>query len=235
MPDGYLKLPLSFDLARLQRDLQAIALSEWVGHFNTQAYERNWSCVPLRSVDGRVDHIIPSEGSTFQDTVILQRCPYFQQVINRFECEKTSVRLMALEPGAVIKPHRDAGASLEDGLTRLHIPVQTSPQVLFCIDGEEVHFSAGDTWYLNASCEHGVTNPSPVNRVHLMLDCISNRWLEQLLQSAGWVARASPKYPDPAVHDGNVLEVVAALRAAGHAAGLQLARQLQAIHEGRAP
>lgn len=230
----YLKLPLQFDLVRLQQELASIESNWWVSHFNTQAYEKSWSCIALRSVEGSLSNIIPAEGALFQDTAILARCPYFQQVINSFECEKTSIRLMALEPGGIIKPHRDEGASLEDGLTRLHIPIQTAPQVEFCIDGEYVHFSAGDAWYLNASCLHGVENRSQVNRVHLMLDCITNPWLEKLFLSAGWFARPKSRYPDPSVNDGNVLEVMAALRLGGHAAGLALAAQLQAIHEGQA-
>ncbi|MES2945426.1 MAG: aspartyl/asparaginyl beta-hydroxylase domain-containing protein [Pseudomonadota bacterium] len=228
----YLKLPFSFDVGRLQQELDSIAARQWVGHFNTQAYEKNWSCIPLRSLGASLTNVIPVEGGDFQDTEILAGCPYFREVISHFECEKTSIRLMALEPGGVIKPHRDDGASLEDGMTRLHIPVQTSPQVEFCIDGERVHFSAGDTWYLNASCLHGVENRSSVNRVHLMLDCISNAWLENIFVSAGWQARPAPRYPDASIHDGNVLEVIAALRLSGHQAGQAMAARLQAIHDG---
>lgn len=227
----YLKLPLRFDLARMQQELAGLESGWWVSHFNTQAYEKSWNCIPLRSVGGSLSNVIPIEGAQFQDTAILAGCPYFRQVINSFECEKTSVRLMALEPGGIIKPHRDEGAALEDGLTRLHIPIQTSEQVEFCIDGERVHFSAGDTWYLNASCLHGVENRSTVNRVHLMLDCITNSWLEELFVSAGWQTRAASPYPDPSINDGNVLQVIAALRLAGHAAGLGLADRLQAIHD----
>lgn len=233
-PSRYLKLPFSFDLAQLRRELAcASAASQWISHFNTGAYEKNWSCIPLRSVDGRLDHIMPLENSSFQDTAILAQCPYFREVIARFECEKTSVRLMSLEAGGVIREHRDDGASLDDGITRLHIPIQTSPHVLFRIDGEEVHFSAGDTWYLNAAFRHGVENRSPVARVHLMLDCVTNPWLEQMFEAAGGVLREKPPYGDPAIHDGNVLEVIASLRAGGQGAGMCLAEQLEAIHAGR--
>lgn len=232
-PTSYLKLPPSFDVARLQHELQGIEDSPWISHFNTGAYDKGWACIPLRSVGGSLDHIMPLDGAQFSDTVLLARCPYVRQVLDSFECEKTSVRFMALEPGGVINEHRDAGASLDDGVTRLHIPVLTSPQVLFRIDGEEVHFSAGHTWYLNASCLHGVDNRSAQPRVHLMLDCVTNPWLEQMFVAAGGVLRAPPPYGDPAIHDGNVLEVIAGLLAAGHAAGAGLAAKLKAIHAQR--
>ncbi|RZJ13310.1 MAG: aspartyl/asparaginyl beta-hydroxylase domain-containing protein [Haliea sp.] len=176
---------------------------------------------------------MPLESSTFRDTPVLRQCPYFRQVLARFECEKTSVRLMSLEAGGVIREHRDEAASLEDGMTRLHVPVRTSPPVIFRIDGEQVHFSAGDTWYLNASCLHGVENRSAQSRVHLMLDCITNPWLEQMFQAAGGVLRAPPPYGDPAIDDANVLEVIASLRAGGTGVGARMADQLETTCAGR--
>ncbi|BBB63161.1 MULTISPECIES: aspartyl/asparaginyl beta-hydroxylase domain-containing protein [Undibacterium] len=233
-PSRYLKLPFSFDLGRLRAELHQLEASEWIRHFNTNAYINNWTCLPLRAVDGRIDHIMPVNEGNFQDTALMQTSPYLREVVDTFLCEKTSVRLMSLEAGGVIKEHRDDGTSLEDGITRLHIPITTTPDVLFKIDGEEVHFSAGDTWYLNAACLHGVVNPSSHARVHLMLDCVSNAWLEQVFLDAGWIARPKPKYDDPAIHDGNVQEVIAMLRATGQSAGLQIASRLEAIRLGQA-
>lgn len=232
-PTPYLRLPLSFDMSRLQQDLEAIENSPWIGHFNTSAYEKGWGCIPLRSVGGRLDHIMPLDGVSYADTPLLARCPYIREVLASFACEKTSVRFMALEAGGVIHEHRDAGASLDDGLTRLHIPVRTSPEVLFRVEGQEVHFSAGDTWYLNASCLHGVTNGSTRARVHLMLDCVTNPWLERLFMAAGGRLREPPAYGDPAIHDGNVMAVVDGLLAGGHARGAALAADLMATHARR--
>ncbi|MFZ6770513.1 aspartyl/asparaginyl beta-hydroxylase domain-containing protein [Undibacterium sp. Di26W] len=228
-PSRYLKLPFSFDLTRLRAELNQLQASQWISHFNTNAYENNWLCLPLRAVDGRIDHIMPVNEGHFQDTALLLGCPYMREVIDVFQCEKTSIRLMSLEAGGVIKEHRDDATSLEDGITRLHIPINTTPDVLFRIDGEEVHFSAGDTWYLNASCLHAVRNPGTQARVHLMLDCVSNAWLEEVFRDAGWVARPASKYPDPSINDGNVLAVIEQLRAGNQVAGISLADALDAI------
>lgn len=226
---GYAQLPLRFDVQRLQADLRCADDFAWVAHFNANAYDEGWSCLPLRSVEGRLDHVMPIDGLPYQDTEILARCPYFQEVLAQLMCEITSVRLMALEPGAQILPNRDKQTSLEDGITRLHVPIQTTPAVLFCIDGQEVHFSAGDLWYLNASCTHAVSNGSAERRVHLILDCITNPWLEQLFVQAGGRLRPAPIYGDASINDGNVQAVIAALLAGGHPAGVARAQQLQAI------
>lgn len=188
-PSAWLRLPLEFDLARMQAELDAIGADEWIAHFNTGAYDKGWSCVPLRSAGGSARHIMPVDGEPYRDTAVLERCPYLRQVIDSLACDKQSVRLMALAPGAVIKEHRDPGTALQEGLTRLHIPVQTSPDVLFTVDGEAVHFSAGRAWYLDASCRHAVHNAGTLPRVHLLIDCISNDWLAQLFDDAGFVPR----------------------------------------------
>jgi hypothetical protein len=225
----HLKLPLSFDVRRLQQDLARVEQMRWIPHFNTRDYVKDWSCIPLRSVDGRIDHILPLDDANFQDTKILQECDYFQYVIDQFLCEKTSIRLMSLAAGGEIKEHRDQGTALEDDITRLHIPIQTTPEVLFRLDGIDVHFTAGDTWYLNATCLHGVQNLSPYARVHLVLDCISNDWLQFLFDEAGWVAPRKPRYPDPSINDDNVAEVIVALRTGEHASAHRLAMELEAI------
>ena len=225
----YLKLPVSFDCQRLQAELQIIESGSWISHFNTQAYESNWSCIPLRSIGGSMSHIMPIENNEYQDTEILKNSPYLQEVISQFKCEKTSIRFMSLASGGVIKLHNDPGTSINDGLTRLHIPIQTSPEVLFHIDGEDVHFSAGDTWYLNASFIHGVSNRSSSSRIHLMLDCITNPWLEQVFIDAGWVSRAPPKYADPNINDGNVKDIIHQLRQSSHSSSQALADKLEKI------
>ncbi len=225
----FLPLPFYFELPELLRELHSLPSAAWCQHFNTRAYEQAWSALPLRAVGGRVDDIVPVEGGDFQDTAWLAQCPAMARVIDRFDCAKTSVRLMALGPGARILPHRDAGGALEDGLTRLHVPLQTTPDVLFCIDGEPIHFAPGQAWYLNASCEHSAYNPGPQARVHLMIDCVTNPWLQAVFDAAGGVQRPAPVYGDAAINDGNVQAVIAALRAAGQPAGLALAQRLQAL------
>ncbi|MDX8399824.1 MAG: hypothetical protein R8K20_06205 [Gallionellaceae bacterium] len=54
----YLKLPLVFDIARLTEDLAKIKEEDWIAHVNTKAYDKDWRCAPLRSVQGRSDHIV---------------------------------------------------------------------------------------------------------------------------------------------------------------------------------
>lgn len=233
-PSTYLQLPLCFDVARMQQESDQFAPADWIGHFNTGAYESGWSCLPLRSHGGDPLHIMPLDDAAYAATPHLARCPYLQQVIAGMDCDVGAARLMALDAGAVIREHRDAGTALAEGVTRIHIPIHTSLQVLFRIDGEAVHFSAGHAWYMDASCRHAVENRSNAARVHLVLDCATNDWLEELFASAGFVPKAPPKYGDPSINDDNVQEVIARLRATGAPPVLALAERLATIARGMA-
>src|SRR6266852_3519489 len=85
-----LRLPLAFDPDRLAHDLQSLAGVEWIDHFVKQNYEGNWSVIPLRSKAGarRPAAMIYSDpmAKSFEDTSILQGCPYFREVLASFEC-----------------------------------------------------------------------------------------------------------------------------------------------------
>lgn len=222
----YRRLPLSFDVVRLNADLAQIRETEWIAHFNTAAYDKDWRCAPLRSVGGAADHIMSLPDMPYAGTPLLERCAYFREVLARFECEITSARLMSMGPGCCIKPHRDNGTAFEDGVARLHIPIATAPEVLFTIEGEEVHFSAGHTWYLNADSLHGVYNGSPQPRIHLMLDCLVNPWLEQIFIESGFLPEKKSIYGDTSINDDNVEAIIANLMAMGGETGKQLAATL---------
>jgi hypothetical protein len=225
----YLKLPLSFEVVPLQAELARMQSTQWVDHYNKTAYASGWKAIPLRSIDGRLDDIVARDGGEYAPTVILDSSPHFARVLAAFECEINSARLMSLAPGASIFPHRDVGTGYEDGVARLHVPICTLPEVLFHIDGEAVHFSQGDTWYLNATCMHAVENRSIANRVHLALDCVPNAWLDTLFARAGYVAPAPSRYGDRNITDDNVAQVIAQLREGGTPYGLSLADRLEEI------
>lgn len=178
-----LRLPFRFDPGRLQRDLNSIQASEWVRHFNTREYEGDWSAIPLRSVDGKIGHIYPDPTAgteRFADTVLLELCPYFQEVAATFQCPKQSVRLLRLGVGSRIREHRDYRLGYEDGEIRIHIPVVTHPEVEFYVAGERIAMREGESWYVNFNLPHRLYNGGPADRVHLVIDCEVNDWMRSV-------------------------------------------------------
>lgn len=180
------KLPFQFDATGLQSDLQKVGV-DWIEHFVKQNYEGDWSVIPLRGVMGAthpIQMIFSSPtAKEFEDTPFLKPCHHFQEVINSFKTYVTSVRLMKLGAGAVIKEHRDYDLDEDHGIVRLHVPVVTNEHVEFFLNQKMVTMKTGECWYLRLSDPHMVSNRGDTARIHLVLDMHLNDWLKELLLS----------------------------------------------------
>lgn len=195
LPDQ-VRLPFDFDVDALQRDLESLSRGEWIDHFVPQNYEGEWSVIPLRAQAGATHPVMmifsnPS-ATEFVDTPILDRCPYFREVLATFPCPLLAVRLMQLTPGSIIKEHADYDLSFEDGVVRLHIPVITNLDVDFRLNGRRLAMTPGSCWYLRLSDPHSVANRGTSSRVHLVIDATVDDWIAGVLrQAAGAAERAA--------------------------------------------
>lgn len=185
LPDR-VRLPVRFEVTRLESDLERLNGIEWINHFVQQNYEGNWSVIPLRG-PAKARHpvlmIYSDPGcKCFADTPFLQRCDYLPDVLNHFQCELASVRLMKLTAGSRIKPHRDYDLDFESGIVRIHVPVTTNDKVRFYLNDEIVDMYPGECWYLRLSDEHRVENSGDTDRVNLVIDAKVNAWLTRQLQ-----------------------------------------------------
>lgn len=187
-----LRLPLRFEPSLLQADLAGMLAGEYVPHFNTAYFEGDWSAVPLRSVGGRATAIYPdpTAKNQFADTALLARCPYVRQVLAALPCPQQAVRFLRLKAGSIIKEHRDHELGFDDGEVRLHIPVITNPAVEFVLNQVRVIMNEGECWYLNVNLSHRVANRGATDRIHLVIDCVVNDWLREVLLAAN-AGRAS--------------------------------------------
>ena len=190
IPDA-VKLPLRFDAVRMQADLTRIMAGEFVPHFNQAGYQGDWSAVPLRSIGGRADHIYPdpTAKNAFADTPLLARCACIQEVLGSLPCPHQAIRFLRLKAGSVIKEHRDHELGFEDGEVRLHIPVITNPDVEFILNQVRILMNEGECWYLNVNRPHRVANHGTSDRIHLVIDCVVNDWLRELLLTAAGEAK----------------------------------------------
>ena len=183
-----LKLPLAFDPARLRADLEALAGTSWTEHFVRQNYDGDWSAMPLRmAADARHPVMMiysdPNK-SDYADTLMLAASPYFREVLASFDCEVHAARLMRLTPGSTIKEHVDGDLAAEHGRARLHIPITTGPGVVFELNRQRVEMAPGEVWYLRLSDPHRVFNRGDADRVHLVVDVLTNDWLQGLMRDA---------------------------------------------------
>lgn len=185
VPDRLL-LPVDVDTAVLVADVDGLPEDAWVPHFNTGVYEGDWSGVPLRIVGGRAEWLFADPtvppGTPASDTVHLQRCPGVRALLDQLRCETTSVRFLRLGPGALVREHRDDRLGYEDGEARLHVPVHTGPDVEFVLAGRPIAMNRGQCWYVDVREPHSVANRGSTPRVHLVVDCIVNEWLDRVMR-----------------------------------------------------
>jgi hypothetical protein len=103
------------------------------------------------------------------------------------------VRLLRMEArpgGGHLARHSDitdkAAGTTAGKVLRIHVPLVTRPDVtMTCwgLDGAEYayHLPVGTAWYLDARKPHAVSNPSPVDRIHLTVDVIAGPDTRDLL------------------------------------------------------
>jgi hypothetical protein len=81
----------------------------------------------------------------------------------------TRIQLARMQPGAEIKPHVDHSSMLIAS-HRLHIPLTTSGDVIFKIDGKPATMTVGNLYELNNRVRHSVVNSGTADRIHLIVD-----------------------------------------------------------------
>ncbi len=192
-PPSALKLPFQFDKEKLENDLVTLLASNWKPHFNNRVYEGNWNSIALYAVDGDQSNIYANGNEELKETPLLNDIHYIKEVINQFKCRLISVRLLKLDIGAYIKPHRDYNLGYEDGNFRLHIPIATNPDVNFILDGQRIEMKIGECWYTNVNYVHSVSNEGKSDRVHLVIDCARNEWTDNIFFALAPKDSYSPK------------------------------------------
>ena len=223
-----LKLAVSFDVGLLQRDLKFCLKESWSAHYNQQSYSGDWSIISLRSADGNPQNVNAiSFNSEFQDTSLLYRCPYFKMVLDSFLCDKSSVRLMNLAAGASIKEHADLDLSFQSGILRLHIPIQTNEAVEFYVDNQRVVMNEGECWYGNFELPHKVFNKSEEDRIHLVIDCLRNDWLDQLFVNSGFDLANEIQKEEQVYSQEQITQMIAEFERMNTETSLKLAKELK--------
>lgn len=226
MDNRFFPLPFTYDPQLLEADLQKCLGENWSGHFHSEDFSGTWESISLRSVSGRADDIRSHpDASKYRDTPLLETCTYFRSIIDAFQCEKESIRLLNLAPGSVIHEHTDPGGGYADGLLRLHIPVRTNDRILFLVDQHPLKMLPGECWYADFSLPHSVRNDGDTGRIHLIIDGVRNDWTDQLFAEAGYDFEAEKRARQrPAAER---MQVIEELKRQGTPTALQLAETMQ--------
>ncbi len=166
----FIRLPVRFDAQRLEQELRGLGRAHWMRHPSRM---RGNSAIPLISSGGGDNDSFEGEK---KPTPHLARCPYMQQVMASFGEVLSRSRLMKLEAGAEVSLHVDFNYHWFSRV-RIHIPIVTSPEVIFHCGREKLHMAPGECWIFDSWRRHRVTNGGTRDRVHLVIDlCGSSRF-----------------------------------------------------------
>ena len=189
------RLTPRLDVDRLRGDLAALRAFPWGSeedYFQSPGHRHvGWSVLSLRSQSG--DALETTSGGPglthFQDTAAMRLAPYLREVVEAIPGPKQSVRLSSLPPGGSIARHDDVVLSLEHGLVRLHVPIQSGPGVELEVGGERVEMAPGELWYGDFTLPHAVENRGASERVHLLVEVQVTAGLRALFPADYWDAR----------------------------------------------
>lgn len=177
------RLPFKIDLDKMREEVAYLEQKHnWVGHYDKFLAD-GWTAVPLVSHDGSMDKVDSQrlgKWGQYKRTPIVDSLPYFRSILDSFQCPHGRIRIMRMNPGTVIKPHRDVFqevACYAFKQVRLHIPIFTNDKVVFVVGGTDLKLQPGHLYYVNFSKLHHVRNDGDAVRTHLVLDLKVDDWL----------------------------------------------------------
>ncbi|MEL6971239.1 MAG: aspartyl/asparaginyl beta-hydroxylase domain-containing protein [Bacteroidota bacterium] len=182
------KLPLTFDVAKMQAEVKALDEKQFVYYKVIQLR------APAHLVDTSLPFPPPAEDyadGTWCDwlnTPEANSSPYLTSIIEFFQqhTRVTLVRLLRLAPDSVVKEHTDPtlGLEIERSVIRLTIPILTNDEVSFVLNDTEVPMQLGECWYLRLYDPHRVINKGTTERVNLTIDMEPNEWVRNMIAEA---------------------------------------------------
>ncbi|QXQ05104.1 aspartyl/asparaginyl beta-hydroxylase domain-containing protein [Sphingosinicellaceae bacterium] len=177
LSEPLLRLPIAFDVEAMAAEVRALPAAAWVPH--PSALPGN-AAVRLVTTNGQMSD---ATAAPMAPTAHLRACPYITEVMAAIGAVWGRSRLMRLAPGAVVPPHIDTHFYWRTHV-RLHVPIITTPDVLFTCAGETVHMAAGECWVFDTFSSHRVRNGGASARVHLVLDTVGGEGLWDLIEAA---------------------------------------------------
>lgn len=171
------KLPFEFDVDRLRKEADSIPEEAYLDVYNPYLDIDTLVGVDLIEATRQED-----ETAIFAPNQYLEDKPYLKEILNTFKSNKFTYRIQTLLPGGEIRKHRDIGQRFEDGIVRLHIPIQSASGMTTLLNDQVVDMQEGTCWYLDLTFTHQMINNSDQPRVHLLIDCHRNSWWEGIFE-----------------------------------------------------
>ncbi|MEP6389550.1 MAG: aspartyl/asparaginyl beta-hydroxylase domain-containing protein [Halioglobus sp.] len=174
---GAIRLPLTYDAARLSTEVAALAETEWGVNGRIAPAFANTQAVFLKGFAAA------SGNPSMEDRDILAELPYAREMIySLVPAQPQNCVLSYLPPKVDVGLHIDQGEYFQNTL-RVHFPVTTNELVTMYF-GACYRLQPGEVWLLNNCSVHGVENAHPSQgRIHLICDYLPSAALLELARS----------------------------------------------------
>ena len=191
-----IKLPMTFRPESLQHDLKIAERFDFQQH-PLNYHDGSWKAINLIYPGGEIHYAHRGadgmgEGEPIA-TDVLKSCPYFTHIFEHLEARGVKVlmaRLSALPAGGKIHVHYDRTESVDFDMWRVHIPIVTHSKVKFYLGYVRRRWQEGEAWVGDFTFPHWVYNESPVNRVHMIIDCKPSDRMREMLPAGHMTPKA---------------------------------------------
>tara|TARA_R110000782_G_scaffold206139_4_gene294464 strand:- start:6614 stop:7651 length:1038 start_codon:yes stop_codon:yes gene_type:complete len=173
----FVRLRKRYCAETIAREVAALGPGAWVPH---PAKLPGNDALLLITAQGQITNAFTGP---MAPTEHLKKCPYIMNIMTDLGGVWGRSRLMGLAPGAQVPDHVDINYYWRTHI-RIHIPVITSPKVLFTCDRTTVHMQAGECWVFDSFRKHNVQNGGTAKRIHLVLDTVGTPELWDLIETA---------------------------------------------------
>ncbi|MEM7102821.1 MAG: aspartyl/asparaginyl beta-hydroxylase domain-containing protein [Bacteroidota bacterium] len=182
------KLPFTFDVEQMQQEYKKLTLRNFIYYDVLQLRGPAHIIDPSLPIPPPADDYADGSWTDWLNSPTLNSSPYFTGIVDKFRelTDVTLVRLLRLEPGAVVKEHTDPtlGLQIEKSVIRLTIPIINEPGVEFILNGDLVPMVPGECWYLRLTDPHRVLNNSNKERVNMSIDMIPNDAIKAIIMES---------------------------------------------------
>lgn len=190
---------------KIIKEIDSLALG-YTNHFSNYNPTNSWSALSLRGylsdytfiskpdVMGKKWDNKTKEDFELQFTELWEKLPSVKNLLNEVFPIGTlydRIRIMKLgSKNGILERHSDKtekNAGVNDGnLARFHFPLYTNDKVFFemwDLSGKHIvrHLPVGEMWYLDMRKPHRAINNGNSERIHLVVDVISNSRIRSIL------------------------------------------------------
>lgn len=168
----------TYDVSEIKKEVMCLTASDWLEDSSRQTTNmvlQETEAYFIFQSDARWSYTDP-----FISELVCKNkklCELVEPIIKDLEAIHDGVRgrvmFTRLDPNKVVPTHYDSGNYLF-AVRRNHVTIITDPQVIFCVNNENIHMKEGECWEINNSKPHSVSNESSVSRVHLIIDVLPN-------------------------------------------------------------